>query len=158
MNSILEKEVIYRQQMAPILETVMRFADPRGWTKTHRGRKANASIHGPVHDFNGAMDIIMEDYDWDKMPEALTAETPFCLFCGAWRDRESGRYSADLELYWQVPFGELPRYINRYLAAAWEMLQGLTAEDCVVQEKGRALNPWMPPDFGPPRKRSAMTS
>ncbi len=158
MNSILEKEVIYRQQMAPILEIVMRFAEPRGWVKTHRGRKANASVSGPVHDFNGVMDIIMEEYDWDKMPDALTAETPFCLGCCAWQDRESGRYLADLELYWQVPFGELPRYLDRYLAAAWEMLQSLKASDCSTQRIGPAINPWLPPDFGPPRMRSAMTS
>ena len=153
MKGILEKEETYREQMAPIREIVWRFAEPRGWMWLRRGRTAHASIHGPIHDLEGVIDITLERADWDQMPDELSATTPINLWASAYQDRDGARHFAPLELRWEAPFGDLQKYTETFLSAAWDMLQGLRSKELLKERPGSSIPPFLPPDFGPPVRR-----
>jgi hypothetical protein len=157
IDSILEKEQTYKRQMTPIREIVLKFAEQKNWSPMSRGRKAHVSIHGPVNGLNGVIDIEIERLDWDDMPNSLTPDYPFTLWCSASKDLDGVRFCAETELYWQVSFIDLPTYIPRFLDSAWAMLSDIKENELVPKWPGPSANPDLPPDFGPPRRRKPKT-
>lgn len=155
MDPILQKEIVYRAQMGDIREAVLRFMEPRGWCLMSRGRRAHVSVYGPVGALalDGVIDIMMEEVDWDKMPEALQEDTSFYLWCSAGLDRDGLRLSADTELFWRAPFALLARTVDMFLPRAWEMLTGLTEANLLQVWPGPSGDPDGPLSFGPPRRR-----
>jgi hypothetical protein len=153
MDHILQKEIVYRAQMADVRETVLRFIEPKGWATQSRGRRAHVSVYGPVSGLDGVIDIEMEETDWDKMPESLQPNTPFWLWCSASLDRDGLRLSCDTELFWRAPFVSLVETVDEFLPRAWDMLTNLNQANLLREWPGSAKNPDGPPDFGPPRRR-----
>jgi hypothetical protein len=153
IEEIAEKEQAYKMQMLAIRDTVLRFAESKGWSPQSRGRRAHVSIYGPVNGLKGVMDIVMRENDWAVMPKSLQPDTPFVLWCSASLNRDGIRLGADTELFWTVPFSSLPETVERFTADAWEMLIGLNDSNLLKKFPGRSVNPDSPPDFGPPRKR-----
>jgi hypothetical protein len=153
IEEIAEKEQAYKMQMLAIRDTVLRFAESKGWSPQSRGRRAHVSIYGPVNGLKGVMDIVMAENNWAVMPKSLQPDTPFVLWCSASLNRDGIRLGADTELFWTVPFSSLPETVERFTADAWEMLIGLNDSNLLKKFPGRSVNPDRPPDFGPPRKR-----
>ena len=157
IEEIAEKEQAYQKQMLAIRDTVLRFAESKGWSPQSRGRRAHVSIYGPVNGLKGVMDIVMTEDNWDVMPKSLQPDTPFVLWCSASLNRDGIRLGADTELFWTVPFSSLPETVERFIVDAWEMLIGLNDSNLLTEFPGRSENPDSPPDFGPPRKRGKQT-
>ena len=157
IEEIVEKEQTYKNQIIAIRETVLRFAKTKGWSPQSRGRRAHISIYRPVNGLKGVMDIVMTEDNWDEMPKSLQPDTHFVLWCSASLNRDGNRLAADTELFWTVPFSSLPATVERFTADAWEMLSGLNDSNLLKEVPGRSVNPDLPPDFGPPRKRGTET-
>ncbi len=153
IEKIVEKERTYKKQISAVRDTVLSFAESKGWSPQSRGRRAHVSIYGPVNGLKGVMDIVMKEDDWAVMPESLQPDTDFVLWCSASVNRDGVRLAADTELFWTVPFSALPETVERFIADAWEMLNGLNDSHLLTEFPGRSENPDSPPDFGPPRKR-----
>lgn len=153
MDSILEKSENYKRQMAPILAIVLPFAKARNWDPLWRGRKAHASIYGPVSGMSGVIDIEVGIDKWEDMPNYLEPDTPFTLWSSATKDCNGIRLFADTELYWKTPFSELEIHVPLFLFQAWTMLLELKEHGFVKIWNGPSMDPDLPPDFGPPRKR-----
>ena len=139
--------------MADIRARVLRFAESKGWKPMSRGRRAHVSIYGKINDLDVAVDVIMEESDWNLMPEKLQPETLFTLFCsGNINESGSSRRYGDTVLFWQAPFSILTETVDRYLPLAWEMVSGMTHANLLKDWPGPYGTPDGPPDFGPPRK------
>jgi hypothetical protein len=152
IDRILEKEQEYLRQLAPIRAIVLRFGNQKGWHSQRRGRKAHVSITGPANSLTGIIDIQIERLDWHDMPDSLTPEYPFTLWCSAEQTIEGVRFFSRRQLYWQAQFDELPLYVERFLKTAWKMLMELTAADLLPDWPGPAANADFPPNFGPPHE------
>ncbi len=153
IEEIIEKEQIYKEQIASIRDTVLSFAETKGWSSQKRGRKAHISIYGPVNGLKGVIDIVMTEGNWDLMPESLQPDTPFVLWSSASLNSDGIRLGADTELFWTVPFSSLPETVERFIVDAWKMLTGLNDSNLIADLPRRSENPDSPPDFGSPRKR-----
>ena len=151
IDRIVEKEQEYFRQLAPIREIVLKFAEQKDWNTHRRGRKAHVSILGPVNRLTGLIDIEIERLDWDDMPDTLTPDYPFTLWCSAGATRNGIRLHSKRRLYWQAKFVELPLYVERFLQTAWEMLTELKETDLTPDWPGASTDPDIPPNFGPPR-------
>jgi len=156
IDSIFEKEQEYLRQLAPVRAMVLRFAEQMGWGPQNRGRKAHVSIFGPVNGLIGLIDIEIARLDWDDMPETLTPNYPFTLWCSAAQTRDGVRLFCKRELYWQVRFAELPKYVIGFLQCAWQMLLELNEHDLSPDSPGPSTNPDFPPNFGPPRVKKKL--
>lgn len=152
-HEIFQKEIIYRTQMADVREAVLRFIHPKGWETQNRGRRAHVSVFGPVSGMQGVIDIMMEETDWNTMPESLQPNTAFSLWCSAHLDRDGIRHFADTEIYWRAPFESLTQTVGKFLVPAWEMLSALNDSNLLLEWPGPSTNPDRPPSFGPARRR-----
>ena len=152
VEDIIARQNTYREQMRSVRETVLRFAEARGWSPMSRGRKAHVSICGPVNGLSGVVDIEMECEGWAEMPAQLQPDTPFTLWCSASLDRGGIRFFADTELYWRATFAALPETVERFLPQAWGMLTQLGAGNLRKEWPGPSMHPDGAPDFGPPRR------
>jgi hypothetical protein len=157
IEQIVEKEQTYKEQMLPIREVVLRFAESKGWSLMSRGRRAHVSIYGPVNGLNGVIDIIMVGDDWDKMPSSLQPDTAFTLWAAASLDRDGVRLCADTVLFWTAPFAILPETTEVFLPQAWVMLAQLSHSNLVKEWPGPFEHPDGPPHFGPPQKTGNRT-
>ncbi len=151
-DDILTKQETYWDQMAPVREVVMGFADPRAWSGMSRGRRAHVSISGPVAGKTGAIDIEAEPRAWDAMPNMLTDGTLFTLWCSASVLRDGVCLHADTELFWVVDFEGLLPTVPRFLERGWGMLNGLDDSN-FGPWPGPSRDPCIAPGFGPPRRR-----
>lgn len=152
-DDILTKQGTYRDQMAPVRELVLGFAERRDWSPMSRGRRAHVSVFGPVEGRTGAIDIEVEPRAWDELPNPLTAETLFTLWCSASVPRDGVCLHADMELFWVVGFEDLLPTVPRFLERAWEMLKSLE-DGNFGPWHGPSRQPCVAPGFGPPRRRS----
>ena len=152
---ILRKSRVHNGQMEGIRRRVLAFAAEVGWGPKSRGRRASVSIYGDVRQWSGVIDIEIAEPQWERMPERLAPETEFILWCSAGVSDGEVRGSADTELYWSAPFAQLPRTVDLFLPAAWDMLLGLGEQNLLWDYPGPARDPDTPPHFGPPRWRGS---
>jgi hypothetical protein len=108
-----------------------------------------------VNSLTGIIDIEIERLDWDDMPDTLTPDYPFTLWCTGGQTLDGVRRFSRRQLYWQAQFVELPLYVERFLQSAWQMLIELKDSDLTPVWPGPTTNPDFPPNFGPPRELQA---
>lgn len=132
--TILDKERVYRQQMATVRDRVQAWATPRGWTLKRRGRFAHASAHGPINGLVGVLDIEMEFESWDTAPDSLSDDSPFIVFASAFIDRSNGRWVSSKCMRRHVTFGFLLIHVDELLAEAWSLLEEIDTSDLRVSD------------------------
>lgn len=152
MSHIFLKEDVYRAQMTEIRAAVLRFAESKGWQPMSRGRRTHVSIFGKINMLDGTIDIIMEEDDWNTMPEMLQPETSFILYCSGVNIQGELRRYGDTVLIWRAPFSILAETVDRFLPVAWGMLSEMTEANFLKEKPVTHHVPDLPPDFGPPRK------
>jgi len=154
MKSIFEKSEVYRTQMAPVEKLLLDFALRIGWKTQSRGRKANASIYGKIGKYNGVLDILIEEDDWDKLPDKLSNESIFTIWCGAYFEENEKKSVVNRELYWRTTYGELQEVVPKFISYAETMFESIKEDSELISWSGASINPDIGPNYGPPRNRS----
>ena len=134
MTSILEKEAAYNSRFDAIrLQMFESFADLEP-EPIRRGRHGHSSATIRCGNVNVIVDIQMEHFGWDDMPDELTDEHPICLWASGYCSTDRTNVSTD-EICWQLPFCQLDDHLNKFLSLSREFLLNLDANSFTTRNR-----------------------
>ena len=97
----------------------------------------------------------MDRIDWNEMPDDIPPEYPFELWCSAYKDH--GLYCLN-NVFWELPFCEVEKNLDRFLAVCWDFLTSLNETDFTDALPEPSISPDRSSNLGGPKPRTFQKS